>query len=331
MEIYINGIGVISRSAYSKEELKEAAFGRIPEKRDLPLDFPTEIPSSKLRRNSRYNKLACAAADQALKDAHIPESIECGVLDSHLVGTILSTGYGATEYNSTFADSVVKGEPNACSPAVFSGTVPNSCVGQICIINGLKGFSTILVGGDPLEYSALLLETGRAQAILAGSVEEYYPALYEAFGSFEAAKGSDLSEGAAMAVLSRNRSEGSYCRISGFSGINLGKNPYLHVLEDAVAVREKIAGVFRQFSEPDILLSAGNGTWFDSPEEEAVRDVFPSLAIARPKDIFGETLGCGYMMNALLGACLVHEGRYGRVLVSGVDMIGNYCCVMLER
>ena len=331
MEIYINGIGIISRCAYSKEELTEAAQGMVPETRTLPLDFPSMVPSSKLRRNSRYNKMACAAADQALKDACIPGQLESGLLDSHLVGTILSTGYGAAEYNCLFAESVVKGDPNVCSPAVFSGSVPNACVGQICIVNGLKGFSTILAGGDPLEYSALLLKTGRAKYILTGSVEEYYPALYEAFDTFEAARGCDLSECAAMAVLSGERTENSYCRIGRFAGVNLGKNPCLHCLADAAGTRKRIADVFRPFSKPDIVFTAANGTWFDREEAQAVEEVFPSVPIYRPKELFGETLGCGYMMNVLLGACAIRNGKYDHVLVSGMDMIGNYCCVMLER
>lgn len=65
MDVYINGIGIISRCACQPEELKEAAYGRISTIRPLPLEFPIEIPFSRLRRNSRYNRLACAAADQA--------------------------------------------------------------------------------------------------------------------------------------------------------------------------------------------------------------------------------------------------------------------------
>ena len=106
----------------------------------LQLDFPSDVPSAKLRRCSRYSKLAAAAADFARKDGHIPDDI-----DGTRVGTIISTGFGASENNIQFSDSVVKGDPALCSPTVFSGTVPNSCVGQICIVNGYKGVSTVLM------------------------------------------------------------------------------------------------------------------------------------------------------------------------------------------
>jgi len=290
MEIYINGIGIISRCACSKEELIERCDGHYAPYRSLPLDFPIEIPSSRLRRNSRYNKIALAAADQALKDAHIPEKMENAGLDSHRIGTVVSTGYGAAEYSSVFADSVVKGDPNGCSPSVFSGSVPNSCLGQICIINHLKGFSTVLAGGDPLEYSSLLLKTSRADHILAGSVEEFFPDLYNAFGTIDAAHGSDLSEGAAMAVLSNEKSDESYCAITGFGSINLGKSPLIHEIADPEELTGVLHGVLQQFPEPDVVFSAQNGTWFDCAEEKAAAEAFGDIPVKKPKSLFGETL-----------------------------------------
>ncbi len=328
MDIYINGIGIVSRAACSKAELEAVCAGKAELKKELPLSFPVEIPASRLRRNSRYNKLACAAADQALKDASVLEQIAQGSLDPHQIGTILSTGYGASEYNSVFMDAAVRGDPNVCSPSVFSGSVPNSCLGQICIINHLNGFSTVLAGGDPLEYSALLLKTGRAKQILAGSVEEYFPSLYEAFGTMEAAKGCELSEGAAMALLSCEKTDGSYCRIIGFSSIHLGNCPYLHLFENPDDLTDMLAVTLRKFQDPEIIFSAGNGTWFDRAEENAIQKVFPDKPVRKLKTEFGETLGCGYMMNMLTAAAAIHRGDYSAVLVSGVDMIGNYMCVM---
>lgn len=331
MDVYINGIGIISRCACQPEELKEAAYGRISTIRPLPLEFPIEIPSSKLRRNSRYNKLACAAADQALKSAGITEMMEQEGLDGHRIGTILSTGYGAAEYSSVFADSVVKGDPNVCSPLLFSGSVPNSCVGQICIINRLKGFSTVLAGGDPLEYASLLIRTGRSDHILTGSVEEYFPPLYEAFGTLDAAKGTDLSEGAAMAVLSGHKTERTWCKVSAFGNVNLGKSPVIDRLEDPAGTEEKIAAAMQKMMIPDAVFTAANGSWFDETESRAIKKVFPDISLHHPKELFGETLGCGYMMNVLLAAASIRNGIYSRLLVTGIDMTGNYTCVMLEK
>ena len=329
-DVYINGIGVTSRCACSKEELEKTIDGTIPEFRPLPLDFPSDIPPAKLRRNSRYNKLACATADRALKDAGIPAMMAAGTPDGRRIGTVLSTGYGAAEYNSVFADTVIREDPNACSPSVFSGTVPNSCVGQICILNGLKGFSTILAGGDPLEFSALLLKTGRADYLLAGSVEEYFPPLYGPFSRIGAAEGCDLSEGAAMVILAGERTDGTYCRVSAFGSTNLGKCPYLDFPEDPEKAKRKISEVLREMKRPDMILTANNGTRFDAVETGAVRDVFPGITEVYPKTFFGETLGCGYMMNAVYAAARIRRGDCRSALVTGIDMIGNYSCALLE-
>ncbi len=306
MSVYIDGLSVISHRVDN----------------ETPFEFPSEIPAAKLRRNSRYNKLACAAADFALKDCAPFDS-----LDRHRIGTIISTGYGATAFFSDFADSVVRGDPASCSPSIFSGSVPNSCVGQICIINGLKGVSTVLAGGDPLEYSALLLKTDRADMIVTGSVEEYFKPLYESIGSFEAAKGAKLAEGAAMLIMRGKRTEKTCCEVCAHSGASLGANPYIHRLDD---VSGRIAGVLRKHTAPDIIFTAANGTYFDEIEAVAIKQVFPDTAVYEPKKEYGESLGCGFALSAALAAGAIRDGKYGAVLVAGVDMIGNYCTVMLK-
>ena len=331
MDVYINGIGIVSRCACAKEELESLISGQIPEPMALPLNFSIEIPPSKLRRNSRYNKMACAAADQALKDSGVPQRLEEGSLDCHRVGTIISTGYGAAEYYSSFADAVVKGDPNRCSPSVFSGSVPNSCVGQICILNNLKGFSTVLAGGDPLEYASLLIQTGRAEDILTGSVEEYFPPLYDAFQTIDAAKGADLSEGAAMAVLSASKTGESYCRVAKSAGMNFGYSPFLHCPSEPEAAVNRIAEVLEQFPKPDVFLAAANGTWLDEAEQQALQRVFGDVSVRKPKTVFGETLGCGYMMNVLSGAFEIRTAGFRSVLAAGADLTGNYFCTLLEQ
>ena len=365
--IYIDSIGIISRCAESAEELAEIVRGKEPDKQALPIEYTCDIPSSKMRRKSRYSKMACTAADKALKSC--PGWDE---RDGHRIGTIISTGYGAVQISSDFSDSVVKGDPALCSPAFFSESVPNSCVGQICIINGLKGPSTVLAGGDPLEYSALLLETGKADMILTGSVEEAFPPLYESVASMEAAAGSDLSEGAAMMILRMDKTPQTYCEVSGFGGVSLGKCPYLHKtdgieetklhnsdsieetklhnsdsleetklhnsdsleetkLHNSDSIEEKMKSAFEDMREPEVIFNSSNGTWFDEVERRVLSESFPEIEQVSPKKWFGETLGCGYMLNLSMAAAVIRAGLYDSILVTGVDMVGNYCVAMLTK
>lgn len=341
--VYINGIGIISRCAQNPDEMIGAVTGKLNNFIDFSekIPFKFAVPSFKLRRCSRYTKMAVSAAALAANGGNLTLS------DAKYTGTILSTGFGAVESNITFSDSVIKGDPALCSPTVFSATVPNSCVGQICIVNGYKGFSTVLTAGDTIEYSSLLLHTKRAENILCGSVEEYNSELETAVRCSDNAKDISISEGAAMLMLSAKPTESTYCRITAFSSVALSAYPYLHQID--MAYSEKL--LTETFTEivaertPDIILTQSNGGYFDDAERQAVIKVFGNhTMIAEPKKLFGETFGCGYLLNVSLGAILlksgilpseiIHEYNSGReihsILATGMDAHGNYMTALLE-
>ena len=163
MGVYINGIGAISEAACIAEEFSALADGREYLAKGQMTEFASAVPASKLRRAGRYSKLTVSAAAFALKDS------ETEFTDPYRTGAV---GYGAAEYNIQFSDQVQGGDPQLCSPSVFSQSVANSCLGQLCMIKGIKGESTMLRGGDPLEYASLLLETDRADIMLCGETEE---------------------------------------------------------------------------------------------------------------------------------------------------------------
>lgn len=323
--VYVASAGIISSAALTAEELAES-FGGEQAHYELPLAFTTKVPSSKLRRCSRYIKMACAVADQALS-----ASAATGRFPPERTGAVFSTGFGAVESNITFSDSVVKGDPALCSPSVFSATVPNSCLGQICMVNSLRGEGTMLMGGDPAEYSALLLNTGKADVILCGGIEEYSKELY---GSMETS-GEQLSEGAAALVLTAKQSESDLCKITGFSSSSFPKSPYRAA--DAASA-DTIKTALLSAEVPDVIFAAGNGSAFDEAERKAINEVFPDAEVVYPKKIFGEALGAAYMQSAALAALCLDRKKipdsslesFGRILVCGFDCVGNYSCLMME-
>ena len=323
--VYVNGTGIISAAALTADELSENLKNNsLSKKYTLPFDFPSEVPSSKLRRCSRYIKMTCAAADQAVRDVsgkYIPER----------QGAVFSTGFGAAESNITFSDSVVKGNPALCSPSVFSATVPNSCLGQICIINGLRGEGTMLMGGDPSEYSALLLNMGKADVIYCGGVEEYSSELYE---SLEI-KGAELSEGAAVLALSAEKNVNSYCAVTGFSSAAFPESPFRNTDDLSYEI---IQSAVSSAKIPDIIFAAGNGSGIDEAEIKAFDKIYPDKKVIYPKKYFGEALGAGYIQSAVLAAvCLKNkiipscdDVNFGNILVCGFDCVGNYTCMNME-
>lgn len=337
--IYIDGIGILSRCANSIDELKDLL--NKEEAYEIhntgKWDYTPIVPSAKLRRCSGYTKLTAETAARAAEDGNITSK-----RDMLRIGTIISTGFGAAQNNTKFADSVVKGEPALCSPAVFAGSVPNSCIGQICIIGGYKGVSTLLMGGDPLEYTAMLLNSGKADTILCGSVEEYFHELADSIMLREAAQGCEISEGAAILTVSAEKSNRAYCKAVAFGSSSFEECPYLHKTS-AEEAEEVIRSAVKQLdnASPDIVFTCANGTYFDNIEQEILRRHFPNSRSYSPKKLFGETLGGGYMMSISLAAVVLREQKLPfssetfrspikNIVVTGVDIAGNYLCTLME-
>lgn len=321
---YIQGVGIISRCAANSEELLRVARGEnISVNHNKKLAFPTNAPSSKIRRAPRYTQMAVSAAAQAKIDANL--SVE---LDKTRVGTIFSTGFGALESTLEVADSVVPGKPDLVSPITFSYSVANACVGQICILNGFTGFSTMLTAGDPAEYSSMLLATNKADVIFCGAIEEYNDELNAAMKSCGFLH-EDFSEGVAILILSSNENN-SYCRLEKFSSASLEAFPYIHEL-DRDAATEILSEVLSVYEEPEIILTQCNGGYFDAIEKFALKKIFKAAELMDAKKYFGETLGCGYMLNIALGAALIKVGRCKSLLATGVDVHGNYLTALLKK
>ncbi|MBR1383323.1 MAG: hypothetical protein IJ555_05860 [Ruminococcus sp.] len=327
--MFIDGLGVINEAAYAASDLSALAGGREFTPAGFMQEFESAVPSSKLRRCSRYIKMAVTAADNALKNGSAYDS-----LDPCRIGAVISSGYGASEYSVRFADSVVKHAPQSCSPSVFSQTVPNSCLGQICIINGFKGAGTFLCGGDPLEYAALLLRLGKADMMLCGQVEEWSAELFSSIKSRQACAGSTLTEGAGFLTLRTELTDSSCCEVIGHSSVNIGACP---LIERSEGISKDLSAVLDDLSSdrPDIVFTAENGTWFDKAECRSVKAVFGEIPTASPKKLFGEALGSSYLLSVSLAAAALKRGAFRDkkcriAVVTGFDMAGNYSAVKLS-
>ena len=327
--VFINGIGIISAAAKTSAELLELAKGdKFAEPNFGKNTFEIGVPSSKVRRCPRYAKMAVATANSALNDANITDSI-----DKTRIGTIFSTGYGAVESTIIFSDSVVDGVPSLCSPTVFSYTVFNSCLGQVCVVNGFKGVSTMMLGGDPLEYSTLLLNTDKADLIISGAIEEYNEELKASILYDDILTDKIISEGAVLFALSRQENANYYCKITRFSSASLEKYPYLYKVDDNSTV-EIISATLIDASKdkfPEIVLTQQNQSYFDEIEMSAMRKVFAeNVNYFNAKSIFGETFNCSYSLNVAMAAAFIKSGRYKSALATGIDVHGNYLTALLE-
>lgn len=356
-KIRISGIGLVSQAGITTEALWERLCSKetaVRQTEEIP--FKPAYPASRLRRINRYCKMALYASAEAWKDGNISEE-----MDAFDRGTIFTTGYGSMAAQVKFYREVAKGEPDFCSPTVFTGTVPNSCVGTVCMFLNCKGASTMLSGGNHLEYSSLLLQNGQAEVILAGAVEEYTKELFEDLAAEPVNRNVPLSEGCVVFALEaeetsdlsaggegnlRPEESRSYCFLERTGTTGLPGTPFLKTVD-----REEAAGRMRELladyvsDGPDLVLGAMNGSDFDPVEEQVLKELFGEDRIGGSvKMLTGETLGCGFSMNVAAGAlCLRHgfvpaalSGRgedtaVKKILVTGYDSAENYMCALLVR
>jgi 3-oxoacyl-(acyl-carrier-protein) synthase len=303
----------------------------MPRAGEIPFDIP--LAPAKLRRMNRYSRLAVGGAISALRDSRVEVKPE----NAFRYGTIFTTGYGAMVSNVEFVKSVADDQPDLCSPSLFAGTVPNSCVGQVCIQLGLKGPSTVLVGGNTLLYSKMLLQSGKADLILAGAVEEYSEDLFSSLAENPFAKGIEIREATVALVLEREEGDKeSYCTVGNSAAAGLEAYPLVKKVGAANAER----AVFQALKEcesvngrkADAFINSANGGYFDEIELRAAKKALPGAqVVSEVKKSFGEAMGSAFTLNAAAAALYLKHGLrgYRNIIASGYDTIGNYHCVML--
>ena len=304
--VYINGIGI---------------NGSLEKASDL-------IPRSKLRRCPDYVKVAAQAAAQALSEAQLPAEV-----DKNRVGSVLATNFGPVEANISFTDEIYRDGAGVCSPTTFSFTVANSCGGQIAIINGFRGASTMLMGSNPLEYAQLLLKANKADYLISGCVEECNGELIAGLKKYGQLQHLAEEPQAVMLLLGPCRNEHSYGALIGTAAVALSAAPYIRECraEDSQAIAELLKELTSQY-KPDLVLTAANGSGFDAVELAGIRAGLGEMEIVNTKAEWGETLGCGFMLNVALAARkLKEEALIKNVVVTGIDAAGNYIAGLLVK
>jgi 3-oxoacyl-[acyl-carrier-protein] synthase II len=348
-EIVITGIGIISACGIGKEAFwKNCLEGRTgigpirsfdtsaysshlgAEARNFnPKDF---IPPLKYRRMSRVSRLALAASMEALTDA----GLEITPQFAPSIGVIIGTGYGSTGQTDEFFVGMLKAGAEGANPILFPDTVPNAPASQISIYHGLQGpnstFSHNEVSGEQaLAYAFRLLQEGRAEAILAGSVDELSAVLFHSYASLKALSpkgahgegmrpfdrrrnGRVLGEGAGVLVLekkSRARERGA--RVYGSlaacasTGACVGISQYEAGAEQmARAIANVLAKAGVSPARVDYICAAANSTReLDRAEAMAIQKVFGGGGSSMPsvssvKGHMGDFCGSGALRAAAL-------------------------------
>jgi len=190
------------------------------------------IGSDRGRRLSRVCQLAVAACELAVQDARVAAGPGLGI--------VVGTEHGDFRSSEAFARGYLDRGPGGLSPLIFPNTVMNTMASLAAISIGAKGPSVTLnqptVAGDlAIARAVALIQAGRADAVVAGGVDEVYEAVYQRL--------------AEMGVLSPMRGQGAEgCRPyeAMHNGPVLGEGATFLVLEDSVTARRRDATILAE-------------------------------------------------------------------------------------
>lgn len=291
--VVITGIGVLSSIGQGKDEFWEAlrrgAIGvrpitlfdtatfRVKTAGELADFDPVAYLGKKgLRDLDRSTRLVCSAARLALDDSGLSISEDT----SRSAGVAVGTTFGSLHSIAQFDRSGLIEGPRFVNPSHFPNTVINSPASQVSIRFTIKGFNTTLSTGfcaglDALSYAADFIRLGRADAVLAGGVEELCEETFRLFHGLGYLSGMNGDEPVSRPFDARG------------DGFVLSEGSAVLVAEDEEHARGRGADILA------VILGCGNAfdPEADSTFERAGRGLKTAIAQAleearvRPQDV----------------------------------------------
>ena len=305
--VVITGVGVVNAGVVGDSSAlgawlgqpRPAARSRVgtarPAVRLPEATLATLIDPGEGRRLARVCQLTIAAARLAVAEARLDPAAELGLV----VGSELG------DYTSTiaFADGYLARGPAGLSALLFPNTVMNTMAATTAIAVGARGLTLTInaptISGElAVSRAAAAIAGGRADAMLAGGVDELDPLVAEMLDAL----GDDgvRGEGAAFLVLEAEtaaRARGAVVlgRIAGAAWRSLPARPWgVGRRVASRAIGEALAHAGR--STPDWLYASASG---DRP-----RDAWESRVLVA-------ALGSRRVPSVALGAVLGHHAGLG--------------------
>lgn len=299
----------------------------------------------------RGTRLLCIAAQMALTSSKYvaPES---GEGDPNL-GLVVGTLFGGVHSIASFDWTGITEGPSWVSPMEFANTVINAPAGQAAIKQKLRGVNSTVCSGlasglYALSYAADFLRFGRAKHLLAGGMEEVCE---ETSLGFKKLGLTAPGEGAAIWMLETEetalgRGAEPMFEVLGFGAVydahpTIGYNPR----GEGAAQAMRMAIANSELTPEDIgavILSANGTAAGDDMEGRALGAVFGAgmdgLPRFAPKALFGETMGAGGAIGALVAGFILRKGempgsvalRRGNILINAFSCDGNNASLVIR-
>ena len=223
--------------------------GEIPDFDPIPY-----LGKKGIRELDRSTRLICSAAKLALEDARLVITGD----NSDTVGISIGATFGSLHSISQFDRVGLTEGPRYVNPSHFPNTVINSPASQVSIRFGIKGFNTTISNGfcaglDSLIYACDFLRLNRADAVLAGGVEELCEETFFGFERLGCLSGSDGTEPLCCPFDARR------------NGVTLSEGAAILALEDLNAARNRGADILA------VVLGYGSSFDHSAGEGEGMR------------------------------------------------------------
>ncbi len=349
-KIAITGMGVVSPLGIGREYFWRnlssglSGFGAITlfDTKGLDVKIAGEIrdftPKDILGAKSlmdldRATLLLLCAAKLAMDDAGL-EINEANTLRSGIcVGTTLGSLHSISKFDR---ESLTDG-PRYVNPSIFPSTVGNSAASRLAIRSQIKGFNATISTGmcaglDAIDYGRDAIELGRADTVLAGSVEDLSLQIFLGFYKLKYLSGSAgdcpaplccpfdlrrngaiLSEGATTLILQDSKSASGkiLAHILGIgSCFDPAKFYRYNPKADGMIRAMKLALEDADLSPKDIdcIFANANSTKdADYIETKAIKEVFGNHADKVPITAVKSMLGESYSVSGGFAAAAAIE------------------------
>jgi len=286
-----------------------------------------------IRTLDRSARLLCVATQMALFDSGLDREP-----DGEL-GLVCGTMFGGLHSITSFDWSGVVDGPKYVNPMEFPNTVINSPAGQAAIRHKLRGVNSTISAGlasglYAIHYAAEFLRLGRAEALLAGAVEELCQESFLGFhklnlvsqnGSIKAfgedRDGTIPGEGSAAWMIeteehARGRKARCAVEICGFGEAHDAHSiRSYHLRGDGArsAIEQALRASGISAAQIGLIVASANGSRSgDEMEARALASVFGGrlgeIPICAPKAAFGEAMGASGMLLAVTAGMALLRG-----------------------
>lgn len=294
----------------------------------------------------RSTRLVCSAAKLAIDDS----GISIDEKSTHNFGVSIGSTFGSLHSISQFDRSGLIEGPRAVNPSHFPNTVINSPASQVSIRFKIKGFNTTISTGfcaslDALAYAADFIRLNRADAVLAGGVEELCEETFTGFSRLGCLSGMDgseprccpfdaqrngmiLSEGAAVLILeaeehARKRGAAILARVLGYASAFDPSADY-NWNHEGEGLQKAITGALKESSldmeDIDYVSACANSSrGLDRLETSVIKRVFGDYSRSVPVSAVKSMIGKSFSASGALAAAAAIGALHGQTVPPTVN------------